>query len=47
MTALAINYVDKNTDHKFHLPISVFKKPSNAKEYSKLEKILDNLIDEV
>jgi HTH-type transcriptional regulator/antitoxin HigA len=25
----------------------VFKKPSNAKEYSKLEKILDNLIDEV
>ncbi len=45
--ALAIDYVDPKTDHKFHLPISVFKKPSNAKEYSKLEKILDKLIDEV
>ncbi len=29
------------------MPISVFKKPSNAKEYSKLEKILDELIDAV
>lgn len=45
--ALAIDYVDQKTDHKFHLPITVFKKPSNAKEYSKLEKILDELIDEV
>lgn len=45
--ALAIDYVDQKTDHKFHLPISVFKKPVNAKEYSKLEKILDSLIDEV
>jgi HTH-type transcriptional regulator/antitoxin HigA len=45
--ALAIDYVDPKTDHKFHLPISVFKKPNNAKEYSKLEKILDKLIDEV
>lgn len=45
--ALAIDYVDPKTDHKFHLPISVFKKPHNEKEYSKLEKILDNLIDEV
>jgi HTH-type transcriptional regulator/antitoxin HigA len=47
MRALAIDYVDQRTEHKFHLPISVFKKPSNAKEYSKLEKILDQLIDEV
>src|ERR1700722_14493636 len=47
MAALAINYVDQRTDHQFHLPVSVFKKPSNAREYSKLEKILDKLIDEV
>lgn len=47
MTALAIDYVDKKTDHKFHLPVSIFKKPSNAKEYSTLEKLLDELIDEV
>lgn len=44
---LAIDYVDKKTDHKFHLPISYFKKPANAKEYARLEKILDKLIDEV
>lgn len=47
MPALAIDYVDQKTDHKFHLPISVFKKPENAREYSRLEKILDELIDEV
>lgn len=46
-TALAIDYIDQKTEHKFHLPISIFKKPHNAKEYSKLEKILDELIDEV
>ena len=46
-TALAINYVNKKTDHKFHLPISVFKKPSNDQEYDRLENILDKLIDEV
>src|SRR3990167_5095239 len=45
--ALKINYVDQKTKHEFHLPISVFKKPSNVKEYSKLEKILDELIDEI
>lgn len=45
--ALAIDYIDQKTDHKFHLPISIFKKPSNAKEYAKLEKMLDKLIDEV
>jgi len=47
MAALAIDYVDKKTRHAFHFPISVFKKPSNAREYSQLEKILDQLIDEV
>jgi HTH-type transcriptional regulator/antitoxin HigA len=44
---LAIDYVDRKTDHKFHLPVSVFKKPDSAKEYARLEKILDKLIDEV
>lgn len=47
MPALAIDYVDRNTRHKFHLPISIFKKPENEKEYNKLEKMLDALIDEV
>ena len=47
ISALSIDYIDQKTDHEFHLPVSVFKKPSNAKEYSKLEKILDKLIDEV
>lgn len=47
MAALTIDYVDQRTNHRFHLPISVFKKPSNAREYAKLEKILDELIDEV
>lgn len=45
--ALKIDYVDQKTQHEFHLPISAFKKPSNVKEYAKLEKILDELIDEV
>lgn len=47
VTSLAIDYVDPKTAHKFHLPISLFKKPSNAREYSNLEKILDKLIDEI
>ena len=46
-SALKIDYVDQNTKHEFHFPISVCRKPNNAKEYSKLEKILDELIDEV
>lgn len=45
--ALSIDYVNQKTHHKFHLPISVFKKPINSAEYSKLENILDKLIDEV
>ncbi len=47
MTALAIDYVDNKTNHKFHIPISAFKKPTNAREYARLEKMLDQLIDEV
>lgn len=47
MAALSIDYVDQKTQHAFHFPISVFKKPSNSKEYAKLEKVLDELIDEV
>jgi HTH-type transcriptional regulator/antitoxin HigA len=46
-TALKIDYVDQKTKHHVHLPVSVFKKPSNEKEYSILGKILDELIDEV
>ncbi|SRR5579883_172919 len=44
---LKIDYVDQKTKHKFHLSLDVFKKPSNTKEYSRLEKILDELIDEI
>ena len=46
-TTLQIDYKDQNSLREFHLPISVFKKPLNAREYSKLEKILDELIDTV
>lgn len=47
MTHLTIDYISKKTDKRFHLPVTVFKKPANAQEYSTLEKILDKLIDEV
>lgn len=47
MRALAIDYIDQKSKHKFHLPLSVFKKPQNDKEYGHLEEILDQLIDEV
>ncbi len=46
-SALKIDYINKKTEREFHLPLSVFKKPNNSKEYSKLEAILDDLIDEV
>lgn len=45
-TALQIDYVSKKSSREFHLPVSVFKRPGNSKEYAKLEKILDELIDE-
>lgn len=47
VTALSIDYVDERTNHQFHLPLSVFKKPKNSEDYSFLEKILDRLSDEV
>lgn len=47
IAALKIDYINQKTKHKFHLPITVFKKPHNMKEYTYLEKILDELIDEV
>lgn len=46
-TALAIDYIDQKTKHKFHLPVSIFRKPNNTKDYAKLEKFLDKLIDEI
>src|SRR3990167_7058302 len=45
--ALSIDYINLKTDNQFHLPIAVFKKPGNAKEYAKLERVLDKVIDEV
>ena len=45
--AIKIDFVDKKTKREFHYPIDIFKKPSNDKEYTKLEKILDELIDSV
>ena len=47
MTALSIDYVDERTNHEFHLPLSVFKKPENRGEYSRLEEILERITDEV
>lgn len=46
-TALQLDYVDKKSAREFHLPVSVFKKPTNSREYSRLEKLLDELIDVV
>ena len=46
-TALKIDYINQKSEREFHLPVSVFKRPSNPKEYAKLEKLLDELIDEV
>lgn len=47
MTALAIDYIDERTHHRFHLPLSVFKKPKNRLDYARLEEILERLTDEV
>lgn len=47
MTALAFNYVNKKTKRAFSVPLTAFKKPTNAEEYHYLETILDKLIDEV
>ncbi len=45
--AIKIDFIDKKTRREFHYPIHIFKKPSNNKEYARLEKILDELIDVV
>jgi HTH-type transcriptional regulator / antitoxin HigA len=42
-----IDYADSTTKHKFHLPLSVFKKPTNQDEYDDLQNILDEIIDEI
>lgn len=47
MTALSIDYIDEHTNHHVQLPLSVFKKPKNNADYSRLEIILDRLTDEV
>jgi HTH-type transcriptional regulator/antitoxin HigA len=42
-----IDYVGETTSRKFHLPLSVLKKPTNQDEYDKLERLLDQVLDEV
>lgn len=42
-----IDYIDDITEHKFHLPLAVFKKPTSQEEYDYLEAILDEIIDEI
>lgn len=44
---LSIDYVDEKTKNEIHLPITSFKRPTNEREYRKLEKLLDTLIDEI
>lgn len=39
--------MDSTTEHRFHFPLSVFKKPTNRDEYDYLESILDEIIDEI
>src|SRR6188768_1548656 len=45
--SLAFNYKDAKTKHLITIPIELFKKPTNDKEYARIEKMLDVLIDEV
>lgn len=44
---ITVDYVSDKTHNEFHLPLSVFKRPSNQEEYDSLESVLDELIDEV
>ena len=44
---ITIDYVNAKTHRELHLPLSIFKKPSNQNEYGELEEVLDLLIDEV
>lgn len=45
--ALSFNYFDKRTQHKFNIPVELFKKPINDKEYKELEKLMNLLIDTI
>jgi HTH-type transcriptional regulator/antitoxin HigA len=47
MTALSIDYIDEYTNHQFHLPLSVLKRPKSEEDYSRLEEILNQLTDEI
>lgn len=47
MVTLAIDYVGEKTHNEFHIPVSDLKAPRNDREYAKLEKLLNQLIDEV
>lgn len=42
-----IDYAGETTSRKFHLPLSVLKKPTNQDEYDTLENLLDQILDEV
>jgi HTH-type transcriptional regulator/antitoxin HigA len=42
-----IEYINPETHHELHLPLSVLKAPRNDREYAALERVLDQLIDEV
>lgn len=44
-SVLAIDYIDRKNDQSFHLPITDFCKPRNERDYKRLAKILDKLID--
>lgn len=47
MKPLALNYTDQKTNYSLDLPVTVFKKPTNEKEYNKLQLLLHTLIDQV
>ncbi len=44
---LKIDYVDGKTKQVFHQPVTIFKKPTNGSDYHRLQRLLDNLIDQV
>lgn len=42
-----IDYTGETTSRKFHLPLSVLKKPTSQEEYDSLENLLDQILDEI
>lgn len=44
---LTVNFKDKSTGRIRHIPVKVLRKPRNETEYTRFEKILDCLIDQV